>query len=127
LSVRVGLDLDETISAIPELFALLSRALIEAGHEVHVITYREPGTEVEVREELDGYGVMTTGVHLPVKREWPEDFKERMARELELDTMFEDSPENLAAMPEGVRRFWLCDPDVFDLDLCVKTLRMNPS
>ena len=46
--MRIGIDLDETISAMPEWFSLLTKAVVTSGHEIHVITYREAGTEPAV-------------------------------------------------------------------------------
>ena len=36
--MKIGIDLDETISDGPEFSAILSAALVAAGHEVHVVT-----------------------------------------------------------------------------------------
>ena len=121
-SMIVGLDLDGTISELPEMFAILASGLLARGHEVHVITYREPSTEDAVREELEGYGLPFTGVHLPGPGARPPEWKARIAQELDLDLMGEDSPEVLARQPEGGRRLWLCDPEIFDLDLCIRAL-----
>lgn len=120
--MRIGLDLDETISALPAFFSVISQALVAAGHEVHVITYREPGTEDGVRAELAGHGIAFTDVHLPARGDLPAPWKASVAGRLGLELMFEDSPENLAAMPPGVGRMWLVDPEVFDLDHIVAGL-----
>jgi len=37
--------------------------------------------------------------------------------------MIEDSPEVLARMPARTARLWLCDHEVFDLDVCLRALR----
>ena len=37
----IGLDIDDTITQHPEFFSLISHALIDAGHEVVIITFRE--------------------------------------------------------------------------------------
>ena len=44
-------------------------------------------------------------------------------RELRLDLMVEDSPEVLAEMPPDTQRLWLCNPAVFDLQVCVRALK----
>ena len=36
--------------------------------------------------------------------------------------MIDDSPEVLERMPDGVRRSWLCDPEIFDLGKCIRAL-----
>jgi hypothetical protein len=117
----IGLDLDGTISELPELFSLLSQALVEAGHEVHVITFRDPRSEDEVRVELAEHGIRYTGLHLPAMDvSSMEEWKGTLAAELGLDAMFEDSPEVLAAMPPGVKRVWICDPEWHDLRSCIR-------
>ena len=120
--MKIGIDLDETISEGPEFFAILSAAFLAAGHEVHVVTFREPGTHSGVETELDAHGLSRTAVHLPIAGELPPAFKARIAAELGLDWMIDDSPEVLAAMPVGTRRLWLCDPEVFDLRACLDVL-----
>jgi len=118
----IGLDLDCTITELPELFSLLTSALVDAGHEVHVITYRPPGTETQVRATLAELGIRYTWLHLPPAPVSAPEWKAVVAAELGLDLMIEDSPEVLARMPAGVQRLWLCDREVFDLDACVRVL-----
>ena len=118
----IGLDLDDTISDLPEFFSVLTRALVDAGHEVHVISFRQPGTEPRVERELADLGIAFTALHIPEDLVQPPSWKADVARELKLDVMIEDSPEVLAAMPAGTRRLWLCDEEVFDLDVCVNAL-----
>ncbi len=48
--------------------------------------------------------------------------KARIARELELDIFFDDVPEAFTQMPADVRRFWLCDPNVYDLKRMIDAL-----
>jgi len=38
LKIKVGLDLHGVIDTYPELFSQISKSLVKAGHEVHVIT-----------------------------------------------------------------------------------------
>ena len=119
----IGIDLDDTITDVPELFSLITRALITDGHEVHIITYREPGTEKEVQKDLEELGIGFTRIHLPDDFYSAPEWKAGLAEELKLDAMFEDSPEVLARMPKSVKRFWLCDPEIFDLDVCLSALK----
>ena len=119
----VAIDLDNTITDAPEFFAVLTKALIDSGHAVHVITYREPGTEDRARADLDALGIRYSELHLP--QDWcePAAWKAGLAADLGVQIFIEDSPEVLARMPKGVQRLWLCDPEVFDLDACVRALR----
>ena len=125
--MKIGLDLDETISALPEWFALISRALVEAGHEVHVITYRPVGSEAAVHAELQDHGIGYTALHVPLESVQAPAWKAGLAAELGLDLMVEDSPEVLARMPEGTARLWLCDPEIFDLDVCIQAMSRAPA
>ncbi len=103
--MKIGLDLDETITEFPAFFALLAGALIDAGHQVHVITYRSPepdGDNPATREELDGLGIRYTELHLPDGISDAPQWKARVASAVGLDLMIDDSPEVLAAMPAGV-------------------------
>lgn len=120
----VGLDLDATISGAPEFFAMLTNALVAGGHEVHVITFRDASDRAATVAELEAYGIAWTRLLLPPDEvSDPPSWKAEVARRLGLDAMFEDSPEVLAAMPAGVKRFWLADPAVFDLERCVAAPR----
>lgn len=113
----VGLDLDNTISDMPWLFSILSKGLMAEGHEVHVITFRDDDDEkrAETEEELKESGISYTALHLAPNNISAEDWKAAMATALKLDVMFEDSPENLHAMPEDVKTVWLCDRSLFNL------------
>ena len=127
MSMRLGIDLDETITALPTFFGLMTRAVLAAGGEVHVITYREPGTESIVEEELSALGIDYSALHLPPAGAQVVPWKAGLARELALDLMLEDSPEVLARMPEGTARLWLADPAIFDLDVCVRAMSTAPA
>ena len=43
--MKIGVDLDATITAYPEFFSVLTKAMAQAGHEIHIITNRPTGTE----------------------------------------------------------------------------------
>jgi hypothetical protein len=47
----IGLDIDDTIKLHPEVFSLLSHALVDAGHKVIVITFREDRQTTETTLE----------------------------------------------------------------------------
>lgn len=72
--MNIGIDLDDTISEAPEFFAVLSAAFLARGHAVHVVTYREPGTESSVASELREHGVPFTALQLPAPGERPPAF-----------------------------------------------------
>jgi hypothetical protein len=56
-ALKIGVDLDGTISEYPEFFRVFTMAMAEAGCRIYVITDRPLGTEREVRKELDEYGI----------------------------------------------------------------------
>ncbi len=119
----IAIDLDNTISDAPEFFSVVATALVDAGHEVHIITYREVGTHDDVRAELREFGIRYTQLHLPQSDCSAPEWKAELAVKLGVDVMIEDSPEVLSRMPSTVRRLWLCDATVFNLDTCVRALR----
>ena len=92
---RIGLDLDHTISAMPQWFSILSRAFLSNGYEIHVITDRPPDSRAEVCAELERYQVPYTQVHLPGPGVDAPTWKSELAECLRLDLMIEDSPEVL--------------------------------
>ena len=101
--LRVGIDIDETITAEPELFACLSQALVKAGHQVHILTFRGPHLKDETEKFLKELGIEYPGLHmgehyvdLELKASW--------AKQLNLDVVFEDRVEVLDNLPETVRK-----------------------
>jgi len=120
--MNVGIDIDATITETPEIFALLSHALREAGHRVYVVSYRDPADLEKSRAEVAGYGISCDDVFHSEDGEDIPGFKARMAQELELDIFFDDMPEAFTEMPPKVKRFWLCDPEVYDLKRMIDAL-----
>ena len=110
--MRVGLDLDGTITAIPELFAVLAKALLAQGHEVYIITCRLFREDAEY--DLERLGIPYTELFVPPEEDAPlvADWKRGLAEELQLDAMFEDSLDVLAAMPSRVSRIMMMPPVV---------------
>ena len=111
--MNYGLDIDGTITEMPELFALLTRVLRAAGHKVHIVTYRDPASAEETKNELKTHKVVYDKLHLPDDKgigmgNWKHD----VAEQEKLDIMIDDSLEVLAAMPNRVLRFWVVPEDV---------------
>ncbi len=127
MTIRIGIGLDETITALPAWCSVMTRAVLRAGGEVHVITYREGGTEDEVQAELAGLAIDYTTLHLPPSGVDAPTWKAGLAQQLDLGLMIEDSPEVLARMPARTGRMWLCDPAIFDLDVCVRAMSTAPA
>ena len=99
--MNVGIDIDATITETPELFAVLSHALRDAGHRVYVVSCRDPAGLDESRAEVDGYGISYDDIFHPQDHEDIPQFKARMARELELDIFFDDMPESARTYSGG--------------------------
>jgi hypothetical protein len=90
----IGLDLYDTITELSEFFTVVVAPLVEAGHEIHIISYRKVVTDAAVRAELEGLGIRCTQLHLPTRRCSAPEWKAQLATELGLDLMIEDSPED---------------------------------
>jgi len=119
--MKIGIDVDGTMDEAPWLYSLLTRALREAGHEVHVITYRDD--REKVIEQLREWGISYDGLHLPDGIVYAPEWKGELAGKLGLDVMFEDSPEVLSKMPSGVLRMWCCQPEIFDMGKVLSGLK----
>lgn len=117
--MKMGLDLDGTIDALPWLFSILSKALIGSGAQIHIITYRDPGTRAATEADLARFGIAYTALHMPPVDADMVDWKRSTAMRLGLDLMIDDMPEVLAKIPAGVQRVWICDPEIYDLDACI--------
>ena len=122
--MRIGIDMDATITEMPAFFVILAKAFRVAGHKIYVVTYRAQqdrrNTEIELRELGIEYDELhLSDVHID---EGIGVFKARMARELDLDIFFDDMPEALADMPSKVKRMWLCDDSVYDLNGVIESM-----
>ena len=114
----IGLDLDGTISEAPQFFALLSAVLKAAGHQVHIITYRDPSPQSieETKQELADWKISYDALHIPSDDfgmgmgEWKRSVAEKLSPSLDL--MFDDSLEVLSLMPKGILRMWVLPEDV---------------
>ena len=122
--MKIGLDLDDTITAMPEFFSVLSKALTKAGHKIYVITYRNKTDRMDTVQELREFGIEYEKLFCS---DWNNEdmgpYKARIAREVGLDLMIDDSPEVLAELPDTVKRIWVCDPQVFSLKACLKGMK----
>jgi len=121
--MNVGIDLDHTISEAPWFFQALVKGMRMDDHRVFVLTYRD--NHEGAFEDLNNFGIMFDGLFTPptpLKIDAPA-WKAQMARELKLDLMIDDSPENLRAMPKDVTTIWFLNREVFDLKACLMGLR----
>jgi len=54
---KIAVDLDGTISEYPQFFKLFTKAMSQAGCKIYILTDRPPGTEEQVSEQLQSYGI----------------------------------------------------------------------
>lgn len=102
--MRVGLDIDGTITRSPEFFAFLSRALIEAGHQVVVVTHRLDRELTE--EELADYGVQYHELVLPESFDHEiADWKVEAFERVKPDVVFEDMLDVVNRLPRTIVSF----------------------
>ncbi len=62
--MRLGIDIDGTITADPLFFRARASAILKGGGEVHVVSSRSPEARVETEAELREYGVRYSTLHL---------------------------------------------------------------
>lgn len=115
--MKLGLDIDGTISAKPTFFAFLARAWAHAGGEVHIISARaETDRTVTLGSlELDwGFDRIPYTLHLyPLhyNHAEPEELESHFAKHaawkaetckrLGIDILIDDDPRNLIAVREA--------------------------
>lgn len=122
--MKVGLDIDGTIDEKPDFFRLMTKVLIESGHEVHILTYRDD--RLEAIADLEKHQISYTALYLPNEGDKHHTWKGVLAGEIGLDMMIDDSPEVLANMPKNVLPLWVCNPEVFDLNKAIEGMRTTP-
>ncbi|WP_146663540.1 hypothetical protein [Anaerohalosphaera lusitana] len=96
--MKIGVDLDGTVSEYPEFFSFMTRALVSACARVHVITDRPIGTEWQVAKELEGYGVVWDEIVITG------DKAGFIARE-GVEVLFDDVDQYFEAVPQSVAVF----------------------
>lgn len=111
--MRVAFDIDDTITLCPEFFALISKALMDAGHDVFIISYRMDQQATE--EELRNSGIVFREVLLlgDTGDECTEvdfyEWKAEMCRKLKIDIFFEDMPEVINELDDSTIAFMPVD------------------
>lgn len=91
--LRIGLDLDDTITAAPALFSRLTDTLLGAGCEVHIVTYRPDSSPDAVARDLTDLGIRWTHIHLPRGFDTPPHlWKRATAAAAALDLLIDDDP-----------------------------------
>ena len=96
--MKVALDIDGTISEHPEFFAVLSSSLRAAGHQVLVLTYRDPTRSEVAKAQLAAWGVEFDELVIAPSLE----AKGELCGILGVDLFFDDQDECIATVPESV-------------------------
>ena len=111
--LRIGLDLDETITAAPRMFRILTRTLFEAGHEVHIVTYRPDSNADQIAADLDAMGIRWSKIHHPSGfMTPPAPWKRAIAETYGFDFVIDDDPEVIAALAEVTIAFRIVSREV---------------
>lgn len=112
--MKLGLDIDGTISASPAFFVFLARAWVAAGGEVHIVSARtEQDREVTI-DQLRAWGFRGHTLHLyphPYNYADIEElqkhfqghaaWKAEVCRAEGIHTLIDDDPRNLIAVREA--------------------------
>ncbi|MGF1582723.1 MAG: hypothetical protein ACFCD0_25645 [Gemmataceae bacterium] len=96
--MKIALDIDGTISERPDFFAVLSVGFRAAGHEIVILTYRDPNREQAMRDELTGWGIEFDQLVIAPSLE----AKGKLCGTLGVDVFFDDQDECLVNVPESV-------------------------
>lgn len=105
--IKVGVDLDGTISEYPWFFKLFTRVMAQAGCKIYVITDRVPGTEAEVDAELEKYGITYHVLEITSA-------KARYILDEGISVLFDDVDDYFLELPEEVAVFKIRQKYNFD-------------
>ena len=99
----VGLDIDDTITRHPEFFAFLSNALINAGHKVIIITFRENRkvTEDYLKQCGIAYSQLITSTLDSCFEYGVDEWKSAMCRKYNVEILFDDDANIIKHMNES--------------------------
>ena len=102
--MRIGLDIDGTITQAPEFYSIMTRALLLTGNEVHIISYRKTNLAEYTYAQLRKWKIQYTKIHMTAEDIAAPEWKAKIAKEMRLDIMIDDDIANLMAMPKEVKR-----------------------
>ena len=106
-SLKIGIDLDGTISEYPEFFKLFTKAVADAGCKIYIITDRTAGTEPEVRGELERYGITYHIIKITAE-------KAKYILKEGIGVLYDDVDEYFLELPEEVAVFKIRQKYNFD-------------
>jgi hypothetical protein len=105
--MKIAVDLDGTISEYPEFFKLFTKAMSQAGCKIYVVTDRPTGTEEQVSEQLQSYGI--TYDIIKITRQ-----KSRYIVDEGITVLFDDVDEYFRDLPAEVAVFKIRQKYNFD-------------
>lgn len=105
--MRIGIDLDATITAYPEVFSRFTKAYKNAGHEIHIITDRPSDTENEIVEMLK---------ELRIEYDFIKITQDKVSYILKqgIEVLYDDTDEYFLDLPEKVAVFKVREHYNFD-------------
>lgn len=106
--MKIAIDLDNTITADKnsiEFFSILTQLFI-AEHRIYIITNREPGTEQEITDELDSFGIQYSDIVITSE-------KAKYIEQNNITIFFENTEEYFLELPGSVAVFKVREPGNF--------------
>ena len=101
--MRIGFDIDDTMSRHWPFFSLITRALVHDGHEVIVITFRSD--RQLAAEELSERGILWSELVVADQAEIDTigfaQWKGEICRRRGVELFFDDMPEVINHLPES--------------------------
>ncbi len=96
--LKIGVDLDGTISEYPGFFRLFTRVMAQAGCKIYIITDRRPGTEAEIGAELERHDITYHVIKITSA-------KARYILDEGVSVLFDDVDDYFLELPEKVAVF----------------------
>jgi len=105
--MKIAVDLDGTISEYPQFFKLITKAMSQAGCRIYVVTDRPSGTEEQVSEQLQGYGITYDVIEITGR-------KDKFILKEGITVLFDDTDEYFLDLPAEVAVFKIRQKYNFD-------------
>ena len=105
--MKIGVDLDATISAYPAFFKFFTKVMRDAGCKIYIITDRMAGSEKQVVKELENYEISYDIIKITTD-------KERYILKEGITVLFDDKDEYFQDLPEEVAVFKVREHYNFD-------------
>jgi len=122
--MKVGLDLDNTITAAPWFYAALTSGLHHFGHQIFIISFRDDSacSLTRAKNELKEHKIIYDHIMLaPISEINIGKWKARIIDQYRIDLMIDDMPEVLAVASERCQKLWVCSD--YDLSQYIESLK----